>query len=349
MAPLVEQLVGVGQPGLVHRGGALQVGAELLLHGVDVLVEGPFGGVLAAAADQRQRLFGARLLRLDRQVGQGFQRVGGGVLRGAARGGGDRQRRTNPDHHQQDSQPADHQAGIDAAAGALGQPAVRVEPEQHRRRDHQHHRGGQPGGGAGLGVDAGGGLVVQPLGVGQDRVLHQRRRLGQVTGAHRVAGPVVGAGDLHQPGVDGELGVDASQQPGEFLVGQPRGGAGDRVGGVGDGLLVAVPDLRRLGLRDERGRGGGVGHRQGGVELAGGRGQRLGVVEHRGQRVLAVVDGRGGGERAEQPQRGQHHADDRDLAGSRAQKPPVRVGRLGRRRRSFRLGRRMRQLHGHVL
>ena len=101
--------------------------------------------------------------------------------------------------------------------------------------------------------------------------------------------------------------------------------------GVGDRLLVALPDVARFGAGDERGGRGGVGDRQLRVELSGGERQRLGVVENRGQRLLAVVDGRRCGKRAGDDQRGQDDADGENAARGGPQEPPARVRRCCRR------------------
>ena len=222
------------------------------------------------------------------------------------------------------------------------------DAEQQRRQHHQDDRRGNAGRRGGLGVDPRRGLLVEPLCIGQDRLLHQRRRLGQVRRADRVARPVVGARGLDQPGVHRELGVDAAEQLDHRLIGQPARRPGDRDGGVGDGLFVALPDVTGLCAGDEGRRRGGVGDRQRGVELSGGECQRLGVVEDCGQRLLAIVDGRRRGERAGDHQRGQHEADGQDAAGRRPQEPPAWMRGGGRRPRRKRLGRRVRQLHSHV-
>ena len=77
--------------------------------------------------------------------------------------------------------------------------------------------------------------------------------------------------------------------------------AGHRCGGVGDRLLIALPDGTWFGSRDERCRCGGIGDRQRGVELTRGERERLGVVEDGGQLGLAVVDRRRCGEGGEPP------------------------------------------------
>ena len=191
---------------------------------------------------------------------------------------------------------------------------LRERAEQQRRQHHQDDRRRDPRRRRRLRVHPRRGLLVEPLRVGQDRLLHQRRRLGQVRRADRIARPVVGARGLDQPGVHREVGVDPAEQLHHRLVGQPARRPGHRAGGVGDRLLVALPDVARLGARDEgRGRGG-VGDRERGVELPGRERQRLGVVEDGGQRLLAVVDGGRRGERAGDHQRGQHDADGQDPA-----------------------------------
>ena len=229
-----------------------------------------------------------------------------------------------------------------------GQPSVRECAEHQSDGDHHDHRRRNPGGGGGLGVDPRRGLLVELLRVGQDLLLHQRRGFRQVRRTDRVAHPVVGSRRLDQPGVDGQPRVDPAEQLHQRLVGQPAGGAGDRHGRVGDRLLVALAHGPRLGAGDECGGRGGVGHRQRGVELAGGECQRLGVVEHRGQLFLTIVDGRRGGERAEQSQVGQDDADGQDAAGGGPEEPPARVSGLSRRPPSQRLGGWMCQLNGHL-
>ena len=222
------------------------------------------------------------------------------------------------------------------------------DAEQQRCQHHQNDRRRDAGRRRGLRVHPRRGFLIEPLGVGQDGLLHQRRRLGQVGRADRIARPIVGARGLDQPGVDREIGVDPAEQLDQRLIGQPARRPGDRAGGVGDGLFVALPDVTRLGARDEGRRRGGVGDRQRGVELAGRECQRLGVLEDGGQRLLAVVDRGRRGKRAGDHQRGQHDADGQDPAGSRPEEPPARVRGSCRRPRRKWLGRRVRQLHSHV-
>ena len=187
-------------------------------------------------------------------------------------------------------------------------------PNNSVAEHHQDHRRRDAGGRGGLPVHPRRGLLVEPLGVGQDRLLHQRGRLGQIRRTDRIARAVVGARSFHQAGVDGEIGVDAAEQLDHRLIGQPARSPGDRARGVGDGLFVALPDVARLGAGDEGGRRGGVGDRQRGVELPGRERQRLGVLEDGGERLLAVVDRGRRGKRAGDHQRGQHDADGQDPA-----------------------------------
>ena len=77
--PPLQQLFGVGQVALVDRVVAGQVVGQLLLHRVDALVVGLLADVLVAAPDQRQRLVGTRLLRGDREVGDGLEGLSRGV------------------------------------------------------------------------------------------------------------------------------------------------------------------------------------------------------------------------------------------------------------------------------
>ena len=222
------------------------------------------------------------------------------------------------------------------------------QPEQNGRRDNDDHRSGDGRRSGGLGVDPCRGLFVEPLRVRQDLLLHQLRGLGQVRRAHRIAHPVVGAGDLDQPGVDRELRVDPAQHLDQRRIGQSAGGLRHRDRGIGDGLLVTLPDRLRFGARDERGRGCGIRHRQRGVQLARGEGERLGVVENVGELLLTFVDRRRDGECAQDTERGEHDAEGQDASGSGTQEPPPGVGGLDRRPLRQWLGRGVRQLNGHL-
>src|SRR5208283_4079443 len=80
LPPAEQQLIGALQVGLVDGVAAGHVLVELLVHGVDALIERLLADLFVSTADQRQRLVGARLLGGDRHVGNGLERVGRGVL-----------------------------------------------------------------------------------------------------------------------------------------------------------------------------------------------------------------------------------------------------------------------------